>query len=174
MVRLRILRAPSTKGNAVVLGRDKMIQAFKEDTFLWIKCKSTRCFKATQGVPSFQLARLRRLRFHWCRETGGQWSGFCVRSGSESDDSRNPEEHVVWTRPQEDRRSVKDQDHTLEEHVTLNTPQEVGQLMCSCQGRACATKNQGTSLLGLGASHFLLGRWKWVFWRPLCKLLERT
>ena len=57
--------------------------------------------------------------------------------------SRILEEQFVCIRPQEDGGSVKDQDQTVEERVTLNTLREDGKLLYRCQGLPCDKKNQG-------------------------------
>ena len=68
--------------------------------------------------------------------------GFCVRSDSESEDSRTLEELVVCNRPQEDGGSVRDQDWTPEERIALHTHVEDGKLLYRFQGLTCDKKNQ--------------------------------
>ena len=69
----------------------------------------------THNMLSSQLVRKTRLRSLWYQETSGQW---CVMK-----DSRTLEEFVC-NRPQQDVRSMRDQDQTLEARFTLNTPQK--------------------------------------------------
>ena len=108
------------------------------------------------------------MRLPWCRETGGKWvneegvrpavPGFCVRCGCESEDSRDPGEHVVYNR-----RILRDEDQTPEERAFL--------ILLRCQGPTWATKDQGRRYLDLVVT-FLLGKWKWVHQRLLRKVLE--
>ena len=56
--------------------------------------------------------------------------------------------HVVRDRPQEDGRSVRGQDQTLEVRVTLTFFQEDGKVLYTCQGLTCK-KNQGRRYLDL-------------------------
>ena len=63
--------------------------------------------------------------------------GSGVRSGSESEESCTPEEHVVC------------RDQTREERVTFHTSQEDGALAYKCQGLTLATKSQERRYLDL-------------------------
>ena len=68
--------------------------------------------------------------------------GFCVRCGCESEDSRNPVEHVVYNG-----RILRDEDQTPEECEFL--------ILLRCQGLTWATKDQGRRYLDLVATFHL-------------------
>ena len=91
---------------------------------------------------------------------------------SESEDSRALEEHVVCSRNQEDGRSVRDQDQTLQKCWTFRTLQwEADGLVPRADMR---NEERRTSLLGLFVSHFPLGMWKCVHHKHLRKVLARA